>query len=307
MIDAVHNEKKRTVNKLEENEKKSFGEQPVYGTGVDDEKLTRRVQMSLPAAPVSTPRSWHSDLVPTLTSIGDVTLVLHQLEEYAEHIVDHYFEIGKEHHVNDDWEYLRLIREVVGDMEWESRALRAYLNRIMGDIIIRNTSPDPYTREVDRLGFEGFVGKDDDGVDCIEFAIPYRWITASSAYIYSVKELKKLNNLTYATHVWHWVMEGALKKMEPHVPFTLPLQRAQMNIVVYKPGARLGDPDHFWYRPIVDTFVARQFISHDDARSLHIHVAYERDEEQPEIRIRLRKMPDNIPNLARNATFAKVF
>ena len=159
--------------------------------------------------------------------------------------------------------------------------------------VIRSTDAQPGQREVEQLGFGGYVGKDHDGRGFVEISIPFDWMTSTAKYIYYVKKFDKLNNLASATHEWHWVMEGVLKKLESRVPFTLPLQHARLDIGLFKPNAVLGDPDHFWYRPVVDAFVQRRFIMDDNTESLQIHVVYERSPNHPELRIRLTELSND--------------
>ena len=243
------------------------------------------------------------DMFQTIESVAELMLVLAELEAASEQMVDVYFQSNRSRAIEDTDRYrIHQIRQIVGDAERQARSIRAYLTRLTSTIITRNTNEDPGLREVERLGFEGYVGP-----DSIELSVPYPWISCSSAFIYTVKKYPHWNSMTSATDVWHWVMEGALKKLEPFVPFKLPLEHAQIDIVMFKPRARVGDPDHFWYRPIVDAFKQRRFIVNDDAMSLQIRVGYKHDANHPEVRIRLGNPPENRGIDVRNEGLKKVF
>lgn len=243
------------------------------------------------------------DVTETIESISDVMLMLSELEAATEQMVDVYFQNSPYRSESGDDRYrISQIRQIVGNVERQARSIRAYLGRLYSSIVIRNTNEEPGMREVDRLGFKGYV--DSNG---IEISIPYSWISASSAFIYTVKKFPYWNSSTSELDVWHWVMEGVLKKLEPYVPFTLPLQRADIEIVMFKPRARLGDPDHFWYRPIIDTFVQRRFILNDNAQNLHISVSYAHDPANPEVRIRLVPSSESYQNKVRDTRLKRVF
>ncbi len=251
---------------------------------------------------ISVSKKINPETVQTIESLGGLMRVLYELEGAAEQMVDFYFQNGVRFVGDDDLERMRQIRQSVGKVEHQARSIRAYLTRLKATEVTRSTSADPGQREVEQLGFHGYVGE-----DYIEISVPYDWVTSTTAFIYMVKKYKQLNNLVQATHEWHWMIEGVLKKLEPHVPFDLPIKNAQVDIVVFKPNRTLGDPDHFWYRPVVDAFVQRRFIMNDDAESLKIYATYTRDRENPEVRIRLRKLPDDYSHDIRKNNSGRVF
>lgn len=243
------------------------------------------------------------DVIEAIESIADLMMVLAELEAASEQMVDIYFQNNPYRSEDGDDRYrIQQVRQIVGDVERKARSIRAYLARLESSVVIRNTHEEPELREVNHLGFKGYVGS-----NYIELSIPYTWISISSAFIYTAKKFPYWDSSTSATDVWHWVMEGILKKLEPHVPFQLPLEGAKIEIVMFKPRARLGDPDHFWYRPIVDAFVQRRFIVNDDAQSLDISVAYAYDPQSPEVRIRLVPVSENHQLNVRAKNLTRVF
>lgn len=236
----------------------------------------------------------NEETVQTINSLGDLSRTLYDLEDAAERMADVYFKHGPKFEGDDDKETMRQVRKIIGETEQQSHALRDYLAILKATSVIRHTDAQPGQREVEQLGFGGYVGKrDDDGRDYIEFSIPYNWLASTSSFMFNIKKYQQLKNLSSATHEWHWMMEGVLKKMEQFAPFSLPIQHAKIDIVFFKPNLPLGDPDHFWYRPVIDALVQRGFISSDDAGSLQIHVAYEHDPKHPELRIILSELTEN--------------
>lgn len=248
-----------------------------------------------------TPSEINEEAVQTINSIGDVMRVLYELEGAAEKMVDVYLG-GSKFDGEDDLEVWRRIRQIVGETEFQTRSIRAYLSKLKATTIVRNTNAQPDQREIEKLGFCGFVS-----ADSIEICVPYFWIASTSSFIFTIKRLRHFKNLTDATSEWHWMMEGVLKKLEPHVPFDLPIKHAEIDIVFFKPNLPLGDPDHFWYRPVIDAFVQRRFIMNDDASTLQIHVTYEHDSDHPELRIKLKKLPDDYKINVRQNDSQKVF
>lgn len=242
------------------------------------------------------------DVTDAIESIADIMVLLAELEAASEQMVDVYFQKNTTNSTDDDQIRLGRVRRIVGDVERQARSIRSYLTRLYATVVMRNTIDTTGSRNLERLGFEGYIGQ-----KSVEISIPYHWISVSSAFIYTLKKYPQWNSLTSATDVWHWVMEEVLRRLEPHVPFELPLERADIEIVMFKPRSRLGDPDHFWYRSIIDTFVQKRFIVNDDAQSLHISVGYEHDPDHPELRIRLTELGKSYQAGVREESLQRIF
>lgn len=222
------------------------------------------------------------DLSETIMSIGEIATLLYDLEGASETMVDWYFQ-----HRGpgvDDKEVLKRIRYEVGELEFHAKSLRIYLTRLQSTIMVHNFPAMVNEKTLEDMGFAGYV----DG-EAIEIAIPYSFVTSTATFLFFIKRFEKLKNLMQNTSMWHMVMRMILEKLKPHAPFKLPLKHASLEIVVFKPQKMLGDPDHFWLRPVIDAFVNNRFILNDDAMSLDIYTTYQTDKEKPEIRLRLKK------------------
>lgn len=238
------------------------------------------------------------EVIQTIDSIADLNRLLAEIEAAGELMVDYYMQTGPEEE-NTRRRYEN-VRKSVGDAQHRAKSLRAYLSRLQSTIVLRDLIPKTDIDALRKLGFAGYV--DEEGV---EVSIPFNWLAASSSFIFRAKERKEWEGLSNVAGMWHTIMSDVLTYLKPHIPFQMPLKKAQIDIVLYKPVNNLGDPDHFWMRPVIDSFVNNRVILSDHANNVHLHVGYEHDSSHPELRIRVSPLPDNDSNGVRKTGMTK--
>jgi hypothetical protein len=215
--------------------------------------------------------------------MADIMQILGDLESQSENFVGAYFEWMRQHEMfacEQEPERVTLVRarEIVGELETKTRKLRDYVSRLNADLIYHGLDDGKY--DVSRLGFEGYVGH-----DAIELSIPFYWAYFSSRFLFQPMNSAHWRNLRTNVDVWHYVMTLALNKMAPYYPFERPMRKAKVTIRVFFPTKRFGDPDHFWFRPVLDSLVQNAWICNDSAGSIRVETRYYFSRENPEIRI----------------------
>ena len=226
------------------------------------------------------------EVIQTIDSIADLNRLLAEIEAAGELMVDYYMQFYGPEVENIRKRHERM-RNVIGGVQQEALAIRSYLTRLQATTVVRDLGLPMDVDTLKKLGFAAYV--DAEGV---EVSMPFDWLASSSSFLFRSKIRRQWEGLAQVSGMWHSVFYDILEHVKPSIPFEMPIKKAQIDIVLFKPVNNLGDPDHFWMRPVIDSFVHNRVILSDHAHNVHIHVGYEHDPNHPELRIRVSPLKE---------------
>lgn len=182
----------------------------------------------------------------------------------------------------------------------KTRQLRDKANSVLAHQLMRDIN-DQFLA-VDDLKYKAYRGS-----DYIEIGIPYLENTKSTLFLVRHNELKNVDSLDAVTYLWKIIMGMVLKKYSSNLPFERPLAKVTIRITTFYNNSRIPDPDHFWYRPVIDSFKENLWLTDDSSANLTVVNKYIYDSKSPEIRIQFGPGEDRVFCLPRNGDLVEVF
>ncbi|MCF8568238.1 hypothetical protein LLE49_26300 [Alicyclobacillus tolerans] len=155
-----------------------------------------------------------------------------------------------------------LEQQVFEDMEHELRGLRDSMGKIVANSMVIGIYEEGYrpqdyglvvTERSDRHGFT--------------IEIPYEMMAMSDLFMLRSKKIAKLSSLFTVRQAWMTLISNAVAGFKT-IDSIYPLHRSHVHVTVQTYNRRPLDPDHFWFRPILDGLVESGIIVNDDAESV---------------------------------------
>lgn len=215
--------------------------------------------------------------------LSDLMSLLGDLESQSENFVWVYFDWIREKQIGEprqeaQTETVARVRKMIGELEAQTRELREHLARLNSTLVC--TGLDEGNFSLEDLGFEGYVGK-----NAFELVIPYDWIYFSTKHIFQPKYIAQWKHLRTSWNLWYIAIGEALMKMKNVYTGKRPMRRAKITIQIYFPTSHLRDPDHFWFRPVLDSFVQNAWLLNDSSDCVRIETRYYFNREHPMCKI----------------------
>lgn len=156
-------------------------------------------------------------------------------------------------------------------LERQTRDLRLVTNGLW------STQVTSHSYSFEDLGIQAY-----SGTGYIEIEFPYELVTKTTMFRVFSKRLAAVPSLTNVSTAWHFLMQQVLNSYASF-PFQTPLQQAQVRVTILAPDRRLRDPDHFWFRPILDSLTYARVLIDDNFDRLRLSFAYGWDKLSPAV------------------------
>lgn len=157
------------------------------------------------------------------------------------------------------------------------------LRYIANAITATHTLNKELTRaELEEIGVIASVGD-----SYIEIELPYDVVTKSAKYHVLSKKVVSSAMISNIRREWRSVMRRTIYEMGK-LPFGTPLQIADISVFVLSPTKRERDPDHFWFRPLLDALVSSGVLIEDYSSNVNLTFHYGLNKENPGVIIQVR-------------------
>lgn len=172
---------------------------------------------------------------------------------------------------------------VLEKVEQQTRDLRLVTNGLW------SAQVTSHSYSFEDLGIRAYSG---DGYIEIEF--PYELVTKTTMFRVFSKRLAAVPSLVNVSTAWHFLMQQVLAGYSSF-PFHAPIQRAQVRVTILAPDRRLRDPDHFWFRPILDSLTYARVLIDDNFDRLRLSFEYGWDRVVPAVILQVSEDDFELP------------
>lgn len=182
---------------------------------------------------------------------------------------------------------------VLEKVEQQTRDLRLLTNGLWSVQVTSNSY------DFNDLGIQAYSGP-----GYIEIEYPYHLVTKTTMFRVFSKRLATVPSLVNVSTAWHYLMQQVLAGYSSF-PFRAPLEQAQVHVTILAPDRRLRDPDHFWFRPILDSLTYARVLIDDNFDRVQLSFSYGWDKLSPAVILQIGKDNFELP-IVRSASRKQV-
>ncbi|MFD1674870.1 hypothetical protein [Alicyclobacillus fodiniaquatilis] len=157
-----------------------------------------------------------------------------------------------------------------------------YLSNILGAVHAEEADYF-FSNKLSEIGVKARIGE-----DYLEIELPYEVITMSVKFRLLSKKMPIKAGYSNINRHWRTLMRQVIREING-LPFEAPLSFADVSVIVLMPNTSERDPDHFWFRPILDSLVAGQLLEDDYTKNVNLKFFYKVDKENPGVIIQVRQ------------------
>ena len=180
----------------------------------------------------------------------------------------------------------------------KSRELRKAVNQIVSSAIVSRVSFGKF--DVENIGIHASAGE-----NYLEFDFPFEAIAMSTLHILNLKKIVSIEQLMNEGQAWADLMAETISRIPMQYRERLPKSRIVVHVLTNK--RRMSDPDHFWMRPVIDSFVNCGIISDDNPITCEFRVHYQFGYKESYLNIQVgRQIVGDYP-MPRNENLLKFF
>lgn len=178
----------------------------------------------------------------------------------------------------------------VGDSENVSESFMVDCEKVLRDLrYMANvvTATHTLNRELSIAEFNEMGIIASFGQKYIEIELPYTVVTKTSMLHVMSKQIRSIQRLSNINMAWRAVMRRVVYELGT-LPFDTPLKIADVDVTVLCPTKQERDPDHFWFRPLLDSLVSSRVLEDDFSSNVNLTFHYGLDRENPGVIIQVR-------------------